>query len=187
MTETSKSGLPGLMHVDHVALTVPDLDAAVEFYSDVIGGVPLYRIGPFDAKEMPAMDDGRDWCEAHVNVADARLTIAMLQVGPNLMLELFQYDRPIERRASPPRNCDLGGHHIAFKVSDIDRAIQYLKERRIRVMSGPMAFDEGPCAGLRVIYFLDPWGNQLELVEYQRQGFEASCAVRIYRQAAESV
>jgi hypothetical protein len=102
-------GLPGLSHVDHVGLTVPDLDAAVRFYCDVIGGHELYRLGPFDAAEMPRMTDGRDWAEAHINVAGARLTIAMLSIGPNLMLELFQYDRPANRRQQPPRNCDFGG------------------------------------------------------------------------------
>ena len=32
-------GLPGLQHVDHVGLTVPELDAAVKFYTEVIGAV----------------------------------------------------------------------------------------------------------------------------------------------------
>lgn len=181
MAENIRSGLPGLMHVDHAALTVLDLEAAIVFYSTVIGGVLLYRIGPFDANDLPPMEDGRDWCEAHINVAGARLTIAMLQMGPNLMLELFQYDRPVSRQIYPPRNCDIGGHHIAFKVQDIDVAISYLEKRKVRVMNGPVSFDEGPCAGLRIIYFLDPWGNQLELVEYQSQAFEASCGVQIYR------
>ena len=53
-------GLPGLSHVDHVGLTVPNFEAAVRFYCDVIGGYELYRIGPFDAAEMPRMNDGRD-------------------------------------------------------------------------------------------------------------------------------
>lgn len=184
MPDRNTNGLPGLMHVDHVALTVPDLGAAITFYSKVIGAVQLYQIGPFDAKELPMMEDGRDWSEAHINVADARLTIAMLQVGPNLMLELFQYDRPTARRNSPPRNCDLGGHHIAFKVQNLDQAISHLKAHDVRVMSGPMTFNEGPCAGLRVIYFLDPWDNQLELVEYQNQAFESTASTRIYRHTA---
>jgi len=51
-------GLPGLSHVDHVGLTVPDLDPAVRFYCDVFGGHELYRLGPFDAAEMPRMSDG---------------------------------------------------------------------------------------------------------------------------------
>jgi len=178
---TTPLGLPGLQHVDHVALTVPDLEAAIDFYTRVIGGVFLYRIGPFDARELPRMPDGRDWTSAHVNVADAALNIAMLQVGPNLMLELFEYSRPEQRRAEPPRNCDLGGHHIAFKVTDLDEAITYLQRHGLRVMAGPIVLDSGPCQGLRVIYFLDPWGNQLELVEYERQAFEQDAPVRLYR------
>lgn len=177
----SERGLPGLSHVDHVALTVPDLESAVTFYRDVIGGTELYRMGPFDAVDMPRMPDGRDWTEAHVNVAGARLYIAMLQMGPNVMLELFQYDKPAERRESPPRNCDYGGHHVAFKVEDLDAALAYLRSNNLRVMAGPIVLDQGPCAGLRVNYFLDPWGNQLELVEYHRQAFEAESAVQIYR------
>ncbi|MGH7003372.1 MAG: VOC family protein [Alphaproteobacteria bacterium] len=174
-------GLPGLSHVDHVGLTVPDLDSAVRFYCDVIGGHELYRIGPFDAAEMPRMDDGRDWTEAHINVAGARLTIAMLQVGPNIMLELFQYERPADNRKTPPRNCDWGGHHIAFKVADIGAAKTYLAGKGCKMMAGPIVLDHGPCATTRVNYVLDPWGNQLELVEYAAQAFEKTASVKIYR------
>ena len=174
-------GLPGLSHVDHVGLTVPDLDAGVKFYAEVIGGVELYRMGPFDAAEMPAVADGRDWTEAHINVAGAKLMIAMLQVGPNLMLELFQYDRPADRRTTPPRNCDHGGHHVAFKVDDLDAAKAYLADHGCVVMDGPIVLDEGPCAGLRINYVLDPWGNQLELVEYATQAFMATSPVQTYR------
>ena len=174
-------GLPGLSHVDHVGLTVPDLDAAVRFYSEVIGGVELYRIGPFDAAEMPKMDDGRDWTEAHINVKGARLNIAMLQVGPNLMLELFQYDAPADQRKAPPRNCDWGGHHVAFKVENLDAAKEHLAKAGCKVMAGPIVLDQGPCATTRVNYVLDPWGNQLELVEYQSQAFEKTAPVKIYR------
>ncbi|HJY88236.1 MAG TPA: VOC family protein [Candidatus Acidoferrales bacterium] len=162
----SKGTLPGLSRVDHVALTVPDLDAAVRFYSNVIGGSELYRLGPFDAAELPRMPDGRDWSEAHINVPGARLMIAMLKVGPNLMLELFCYEKPSDASRKPPRNCDLGGHHLAFKVEDLDTAVRYLEDKGLRVMEGPIVLSEGPCAGQRLIYFLDPWGNQLELVEY---------------------
>ncbi len=178
---TPSAGLPGLQHVDHVALTVPTLKDGIAFYRDVIGATLLYQIGPFDAAELPGMPDGRDWSEAHINVAGARVHIAMLQVGPNLMLELFEYEKPESRRTEPPRNCDFGGHHIAFKVTDLDRAIQYLRDHGLRVMAGPIVLDDGPCAGLRVNYFLDPFGNQLELVEFERQAFEADSPVPIYR------
>lgn len=41
--------------------------------------------------------------------------------------------------------------------------------------------DEEPCARLKINYVLDPWDNQLELVEYDRQKFEDEAAVEIYR------
>ncbi len=33
----SDNGLPGLRGTDHIGFTVPDLDAAVEFFTHVIG------------------------------------------------------------------------------------------------------------------------------------------------------
>jgi catechol 2,3-dioxygenase-like lactoylglutathione lyase family enzyme len=174
----SGNGLPGLSHVDHAALTVPDLDAAIAFYGEVIGGRLLYRVGPFDARELPREADGRDWTAARVNVPDARLWIAMLQIGGNLMLELFRYERPADARRIPPRNGDWGGHHLAFKVADIEAAIAHLRRHGVSIMAGPTAIGEGPLAGLRFVYFLDPWGNQLELVEYRRLGYMSEPAAR---------
>src|SRR5215475_3351546 len=161
--------LPGLIAVDHVGLTVPDLDAAVKFYCSVFGCTECFALGPFDSREFPAAPDGRDWSDAHFNVADARFRFVMLQLGPNLMLELFEYDRPEKRREELPRNNDLGGHHIALKVKNLDDAISHLRRQKgVKVMHGPVEVPEGPCAGMRVIYFQDPWGNQMELVEFNR-------------------
>jgi catechol 2,3-dioxygenase-like lactoylglutathione lyase family enzyme len=47
-------GLPGFSHVDHIGLTVPELDKAAKFYCEVLGGHELYRLGPFDAAECRA-------------------------------------------------------------------------------------------------------------------------------------
>ena len=168
---STMNGLPGMERVDHVAITVPDLSAAMDFYSRVFGFRELYRLGPFDAAEMPRGPDGRDWTAAHVNVAGARLTLGMMQMSGDTMLELFQYDAPADRRAQPPRNCDAGGHHIAFKVRDIGAAADHLAAHGCRLMDGPVHLEDGPSAGLKFRYVLDPWGNQLELVEYQRQAW----------------
>ena len=35
-------GLPGLVRLDHVGITVPDLAAATTVFSDVLGGEQLY-------------------------------------------------------------------------------------------------------------------------------------------------
>lgn len=161
--------LPGLARADHLGVTVPDLEEAVRFYTETIGGVELYRMGPFDAAEIPRGPDGRDWTEAHVNVPGARLRFAVVQLGEGFALELFEYEKPEDAAQEAPRNCDVGGHHLALKVSDLDAAAAFLRERGVRVLE-TIEVDEGPAAGLRANYFLDPFGNHLELVEYEQLG-----------------
>lgn len=163
------ASLPGLLRADHVGLTVPDLDEAVRFYTEVIGGVELYRQGPFDAAEIPPMPDGRDWTEAHVNVPGARLQFAVIRLGEDFVLELFEYEKPEDAVQTPPRNSDVGGHHLALKVADVEAAAAFLRERGVRLMER-IEIHEGPTAGLRANYFLDPFGNHLELVEYGALG-----------------
>ncbi len=160
--------LPGLEGMDHVGITVPDLDSAVAFYCTLLGAQEIFRLGPFDARDFDLVD-GKDWALAHVNVADGRFTLAMLEYANGSRLELFQYDRPTERPSSPPRNSDLGGHHIAFKVSDLDAVLAIAGSFSLTFLAGPIEINEGPAAGQRIIYVLDPWGNQLELVEYERK------------------
>jgi len=160
--------MPGVEGMDHVGITIPNLDEAVAFYSTLLGAHEIFRLGPFDAREFDQVD-GMDWAEAHVNVVDGRFTIAMLEYGNGSRLELFQYDRPTDRRTTPPKNSDLGGHHIAFKVTNLDKVLEMKNEFSLRFMAGPIAITEGPAAGQRIIYVLDPWDNQLELVEYDRK------------------
>ncbi|MGH9555821.1 MAG: VOC family protein [Terriglobales bacterium] len=74
-----KGPIPGLTRVDHVALTVPDLDAAVRFYSEVIGGSELYRLAPFDAADLsPMPGDPIYITEAFYDMRMARELIAKL-------------------------------------------------------------------------------------------------------------
>ena len=161
--------LPGLTRADHVALTIPDLDEGVAFYTGVLGGRELYRLGPFDAAEIPPMADGRDWTEAHVNVAGARLRFAVIRLGDDFNVELFEYERPAGAPTAPG-NADVGGHHLGLKVTDLDAALAFLQARGVRTFER-IEVGEGPSAGMRGAYFLDPWGNHLELVEYDRLGY----------------
>lgn len=151
--------LPGLRGPDHIGFTVPDLGQAVAFFTDVIGCEAFYSLGPFMADN--------DWMADHLNV-DPRATIPeirLVRCGHGSNLEIFQYTAP-DQNAKGPRNSDIGGHHIAFYVEDIAAAVAYLKGHGVRVLGEPTLMTGGPSQGESWVYFMAPWGMQLELVSY---------------------
>jgi catechol 2,3-dioxygenase-like lactoylglutathione lyase family enzyme len=163
-------GMPGLRRLDHIGFTVPDLDQAHAFLVDVLGCEYLYSLGPF------AHDD--DWMATHLNV-HPRATVPenrFYRLGGQAILEVFAYTAP-ERRLEPPRNSDVGGHHVALYVDDLDAAVAHLTEHGVTVCGGPTA-SRGPHEGQRWVYFLAPWGMQFELVSYPhgRAFFNAEAA-----------
>ncbi|WP_232778476.1 VOC family protein [Carbonactinospora thermoautotrophica] len=90
--------------------------------------------------------------------------IAMLRLGPTTNVELFQYEAP-DQNTRIPLNCDHGGHHLAFFVDDVDAAVEYLRRQQgVHVLGDPQHITEGPIAGDRWVYFLSPWGMQLEVL-----------------------
>ena len=154
-----KTGLPGLAGTDHVGFTVPDLEAATRFFVDVIGCVQVFEIGPFES------DD--DWMQVHLGV-DPRAVIRKLRMfrcKTGVSFEIFEYELE-GASATPPRNSDVGGHHLAFYVEDVNAAVLYLKARGITVQGEPTTMQSGPSKGLTWVYFLSRWGMQLELVSY---------------------
>ncbi|WBX84154.1 VOC family protein [Sphingosinicella microcystinivorans] len=153
-----------VFEADHVSWTVPDLGAAVKFYTEVFGAVELFSMGPIDAADLPHDEQGRDWMETHVNVAGARLKLAMLKLTRNLNLQLVQYDKPDDRSQRPLRNCDRGGHHLGLRVDDVMKTVEYLAAHGCTVMD-VIEITEGPLAGKKNVYVTDPWGHQLEIVD----------------------
>lgn len=149
--------LPGLRRLDHVGFTVPDLEQAHRFLVDVLGCEYLYSLGPF------RHDD--DWMATHLAVHPrAEMRNRFFRCGGETLLEVFEYAAP-DQYEVPPRNSDVGGHHVALYVDDLDAAIEHLRGAGVEVLDGPTA-STGPAAGNRWIYFLSPWGMQFELVSY---------------------
>jgi catechol 2,3-dioxygenase-like lactoylglutathione lyase family enzyme len=151
-------GLPGLRRLDHIGFTVPDLEEATTFLVDVLGCEYLYSLGPFQ-------DDG-DWMSEHLGV-HPRATVPenrFFSFGGQTIFEVFRYTSP-DQAMTVPRNSDVGGHHIALYVDDLDRAVDYLRSRDVTVLGAPTA-SKGHHLGQRWVYFVAPWGLQLELVSY---------------------
>ncbi len=153
------SPIPRLTGIEHIGLTVPDIETATRFFVEVIGAETLYDIGPFERPD--------DWMAAHLAVHPrARINkLRVLRVANGPVLELFEFTAPDQQRAMP-RNSDFGGWHMAFYVEDMEAALTALRDHACEIQSGPVEMTEGPSAGLSWLYFKAPWGQQLELVSY---------------------
>jgi glyoxylase I family protein len=90
--------------------------------------------------------------------------LRFFRCGGQAVFEVFQYEAP-EQATEVPRNSDVGGHHIALYVDDLDAAITYLHESGVVVLGEPTS-SRGASEGQRWVYFLSPWGMQFELVSY---------------------
>jgi catechol 2,3-dioxygenase-like lactoylglutathione lyase family enzyme len=158
----SADAIPGLRGDDHTGITVPDIKAATAFFTDVIGCTHAMSFGPFKDDKGTFMTD-----VVNVNPRAVIEEISMVRCGYGSNIELFQYTSP-DQAKTEPKNSDVGGHHIALYVDDIDKAAAYLKDKNVKTMQGPIPITEGPAAGQSILYFLTPWGLQMELISYPK-------------------
>jgi catechol 2,3-dioxygenase-like lactoylglutathione lyase family enzyme len=145
-----------LQAVHHVGLVVTDLDRSIYFYHDVLGL-------PF-ANEPTPWFSGPD-LETGVGVPGATLRQVSLWVNQGSIMELIEYgNRPAANTAPVPNN-HLGAAHVCFRVDDVRAKKAELEAQGVAFYSDVNVVDEGPLAGWRWVYFSDPDGLALELVE----------------------
>ncbi|MBO6719770.1 MAG: VOC family protein [Rhizobiaceae bacterium] len=152
--------IPGVRGVNHIGLTVPDIAEAEAFFTDVLGCQKATSFGPFRDDEGTFMQDLLD-----VDPRAVINQISLLRCGNGSNIELFDYDAP-DQKTVRPRNSDIGGHHIAFYVDDIQAAADYLGSKGVRTLMGPLPVEQGPAAGQSIIYFFAPWGLQMEAISF---------------------
>ncbi|NMG68070.1 glyoxalase [Azoarcus indigens] len=178
-TAAAAAPIPGVRGIDHIGFTVPDADAAVTFFHDVIGCEEAFRFGPIKDEQGTLMQD-----LVNVNPRAEIQHIVMMRCGQGSNIELFQYASPDQRDAIP-KNSDIGGHHIAFYVKDLPAALARAKELGVKTFMGPFAVNEGPAAGQSITYVLTPWGMQLELISYPKgMAYEKKAKVKLWAPAS---
>ncbi len=132
---------PLLTEIDHVAIAVDDLDAAVAYYADTFGAVVTHR--------ERIDSDGVE--EALLAVADSYIQL----------LTPIRDDSPV---AAYLETRGPGIHHVGYRVADCAVALQSVKDHGGRVI------DEEPRPGSRgtTVAFVHPkgaFGTLIELVQ----------------------
>lgn len=131
------------MHVDHVGLSVGDLDAQLAWYQEAFG---FGTANPFE-------------------IAPVGLRGVFLLGPDDIAIELLERQGSSHRTpaASPPDELlAQGWGHVCFRVDDIDAAFNRLVAVGAGVVSAPA---ESPEPGVRFAYLTDPEGNFIELVD----------------------
>ncbi|MFP4086456.1 MAG: methylmalonyl-CoA epimerase [Desulfobacteraceae bacterium] len=127
-----------IKHIDHIGIAVKALDQAGKFYSDVLG----------------LQIDGVE------NVADQKVNVAFIPITDSEieLLESTDPDGPIAKYIASRGE---GIQHIAFRVEDIDAALQELKEKGVRLIDDKARVG----AGGAKIAFIHPKETNGVLVE----------------------
>ena len=145
----SNQGIVSARYVDHVGMTVPNLDEAIRFFEDALGACFLWRVGPFH--------------ETATGVPIKSVQIAMLRLGPALNVELLAFDADQQERKMPG-NIDIGTAHIAFFVDDIRAAAESLRDHGAELLQGPLEGAGEEKKGELIWYFRTPWGSLMEIL-----------------------
>ena len=132
---------PMFTEIDHVAIAVNDLEAAIKYYSDVFGA-------EVDHREVVESD----------GVEEALLKVAESYVQ---LLTPTSDDSPVAKYLA---NKGEGLHHIGYRVKDCAAALQAIKD------AGGRVIDEAPRPGSRgtTVAFVHPkavFGTLIELVQ----------------------
>lgn len=160
LTTTAQAGMPGMRGHDHTGVTVPDMDQAVAFFTDIVGCQKAMSFGPFADDKGTFMQD-----LLGVDPKAVIEQITLMRCGSGSNIELFKYKAP-DQRDLKQKNSDIGAFHLAFYVDDIKAAKAFLDQKGVATRMGPLPVDQGPAAGQAILYFQAPWGLQLEAITY---------------------
>ena len=144
-------------YVHHVGLVCSDLDRSIYFYHDILGF--KFQNEPTGWFEGPELAKG-------VGVPNAKLRQVSLWVDETTTFELIEYAPRADTTGKPVVNNHLGAAHVCFNVDDIRKTKAELEAKGVTFLSDVNVVDEGPLAGWRWCYFLDPDCLALELIEW---------------------
>lgn len=125
-----------LKSIHHIAIICSDYEVSKKFYVEILGLNILAE--RYRAERQSYKLD--------------------LEMDEHYVIELFSFPNPPKRTSRPEA---AGLRHLAFAVSDLEKAIQHLNENDIK--SEPIRVDE--FTGKRFTFFSDPDGLPLEFYE----------------------
>ncbi|WP_345948917.1 VOC family protein [Mucilaginibacter sp. PAMB04274] len=148
--------------IDHIGITVPDVNAASAFFAKAFEAETLYDVLPEDAKPL----QGAETEEQLGLPPDSKVVhMRLLQIGSGPTIELFQVAGTFQSKTAGLH--DYGLQHLAVYVEDIQAAARQFESAGGKLLSPPhplSGVEDGPRN--RGVYGRAPWGTLVELLSY---------------------
>jgi catechol 2,3-dioxygenase-like lactoylglutathione lyase family enzyme len=147
--------------MDHVGITVEDIEAATRFFQEAFGAEVIYdSVAPDD----PSLEGEEPETNLHVVKGTTISAVRMLklQYGPGL--ELFEMHA--SEQSAPVRPSDYGLQHFAVYVDDIKEATRLFEAAGGQMFTDPqpLMFPTEVGEGNFFCYGRTPWGSVIELI-----------------------
>jgi len=166
--------MTSVLGLHHIGFTVPDMEQAVAFFSDVFEAVTIMECGAVDVDDtFMAKHLG---VPKGVKIADQRI----LQIGRGGSLELFEYSGG-EKEQHLKHNGEVGAMHVAFEVDNVHEVAERMRATDVDLLEGPTLIEGGPMDNLVWLYLRSPWGQYLEIVSTNGPlGYEAEAGPKLW-------
>jgi len=165
--------------LDHIGITVPDIDAATAFFESAFDAEFIYDSLPGSSPPQEG-----DETETTLNLPKGakvnKVRMIRLRNGPGI--ELFEMSGAEQREAVRPS--DYGLQHFAVYVDDMAAATAQFEKAGGMLCSPPqkLIFDAEAGEGNLFCYGKTPWGAMIELVTYPSpMPYEATTPLRRWR------
>ena len=142
--------------LDHVGFTVTSLDRSIPFYTVLLGEKPIGRL---------AWKAEADEFVGHIiGYRELELAGAFWKLPGGTTLELLEYRHPAGGHVDM-ETYNVGNGHLGLLTDDIHADFERLRGHVEFRNSEPVRIPSGPAEGGYAIYFRDPDGITIELVQ----------------------
>lgn len=145
--------------INHIGLTVPDIEAATQFLRKALDAKFVYN--GLTTDDAPRKGEE---VQRQLGLSSGSMIIKqrLLRIGNSANLELFEIVS--DKQVNPVGLQDIGWNHISFYVDDVNYAVEKVKaaggEFLSEVHGNSRHEDTKDNAS---VYFRAPWGSLIEL------------------------
>jgi catechol 2,3-dioxygenase-like lactoylglutathione lyase family enzyme len=148
--------------INHVGLSVPDLDKAIDWYQKILGFQVL--MGPYEVTVGDSY--GSRMLKDFFGPDLKRLRIVHMSMGNGIGLEVFEFIEPKSRLPKNAFDYTRGGfYHICITEPNIENLVKRILDSGGRQIS--QIWEIYRDSGLKATYCQDPFGNVIEIFTHE--------------------